>query len=41
MVSDVGVIMCEELHATCATDSVERRSELFAVTGYTATDLGT
>jgi len=35
-----GVTICEELHAGCATDSVERTTPLCAVTSYTATDLG-
>jgi len=36
-----GVITCAELHASCATNSVERRTVMCAVTGYTLTDLGT
>jgi len=36
-----GVITCAELHASCATNSVERRTVMCAVTDYTLTDSGT
>ena len=36
-----GVIKCEELHASCATNSVERTTLLCVVTSYTLTVLGT
>jgi hypothetical protein len=36
-----GVIKCAELHASCATNSIERRTVLCAVTSYTLIDLGT
>jgi len=37
----LGVIKCAKLHASCATNSGERRNLLCAVTSYTLTDLGT
>jgi hypothetical protein len=37
----LGVIKCAELHASCATNSVERWPLLCAVTSFKQTDLGT